>query len=103
MATTKNRGGISEKMVIEKLLEEKWVKRRSSYSLFIGVLVTLIAFLISFALFRNARSFIGVSTILFTTIITCPLINRLLSTEEKRELTKKSFFQKHESIIDFFI
>jgi len=90
-------------MVIEKLLEEKWVKRRSSYSLFIGVLVTLISFSISFALFRNARSFIGVSTILFTTIITVPLINRLLSLEEKRELTKKSFFQKHEAIIDFFI
>jgi len=91
-------------MVIEKLLKEKWVKRRPSYSLFIGVIVTLISFFISFLLFRNARSFIGVSTILFTTIITIPLINKLLNLEEKIELKKKrSFFKKHEAIIDFFI
>jgi len=90
-------------MVVEKLFQNKWIERRSAYSLFIGVILTLLAFGISFFLFRSVKNFIGISTVLFTVIISVPLVNKLLSFEEKVELTKANFFRKHEAIIDFYV
>ena len=91
-------------MVVEELFKARWVEKRASYSLFIGVLFTIISFLTSFLIFRNTPDFIGVSTMLFIVVLAVPVVNKLFDLEERIEIKEGlSFFRKHEHIIDFFI
>ena len=51
----------------------------------------------------STQHFVGISTILFTVILTIPTINRLYAYEEKVETRQKNFFKAHAPVIDFFI
>ncbi|MAE42783.1 hypothetical protein CMO93_03355 [Candidatus Woesearchaeota archaeon] len=91
-------------MVVEELFKTRWAEKRPAYSVFLGVILTIIAFITSYALFRQTPHFIGISTILFIVILVIPTVNKLFDREEKLEVKEKlSFFVKHEHIIDFFI
>ncbi len=91
-------------MVVETFFKAKWADKRSSYSVFLGVFFTLISFITSLLLFRTTPHFIGISTILFSVVLSVPSINRLFDLEEKIEVKQNlSFFKKHEHIIDFFL
>jgi hypothetical protein len=90
--------------MMKKDFRDKWMENKVGYSLYSGVAFTLIGFVTSWLLFKDAPNLIGISTILFTVIISMPFINKLLETEEEIESKeKKSFFKEHEAIIDFFI
>ncbi|MBW2992370.1 stage II sporulation protein M [Candidatus Woesearchaeota archaeon] len=89
--------------MLEFLFKTKWVEKRPTYSLYLGVIATLISFFTSYILFRQAKFFIPIATLLFTVIITLPVINKLFLLEEKKEKKQISFFKKHEAVIDFFI
>ena len=56
-------------MVVEELFKTKWAEKRPSYSLYLGVLLTIISFVTSYLIFNKTPSFIGISTILFTVIL----------------------------------
>lgn len=91
-------------MVVEELFKARWIEKRPTYSIFLGLLFTLISFFTSFLLFKETPNFIGISTILFTVILVVPTVNKLFDIEERIEVKEKlSFFKKHEHIIDFFI
>ncbi len=89
--------------MIEKLFKEKWLEKKHIYSFYMGVIYTIISFFTAWILFQRTPNFIGVATIFFIVILTLPSINKLLSMEEKLEKSKKTFWQKHETILDFFI
>jgi len=86
------------------MFKADWLVKKTQYSVYLGVLCTLIAFATSSLLFSKVPNFIGVATILFAVILTIPSINKVLEFEEKIERRKKScFFSRHRSIISFFI
>ena len=89
--------------MLEFLFKAKWVEKRPAYSLYLGVIATLISFFTSYVLFRQAKFFIPIATLLFTVVITLPAVNNLFLLEEKKEKKKMSFFKKHEAVIDFFL
>lgn len=90
-------------MVFEQLFTPEKIARHPEYSLYLGVVYTLIAFATSYLLFINIPSFVGISTILFTIILTVPLTASLFRYEEQLELKEKGFFKKHKIVTDFFI
>ncbi|MBD3259891.1 hypothetical protein GF371_04655 [Candidatus Woesearchaeota archaeon] len=93
-------------MVFERIITTRKIIHNSSYSLMLGVLFTVIAFATSYVLFYRiaAHHFIGISTILFTVVLTLPTIYSLFKYETREEIIgKASFFQKNRAIIDFFI
>ncbi|NQU97976.1 hypothetical protein HQ533_00775 [Candidatus Woesearchaeota archaeon] len=93
-------------MVVEKIFKASWIEKRPIYSFYLGVFFTLVAFLTSLLLFRSASvsHMIGISTILFTLVLTLPGIGRLFDIEERIEVKENwSFFKEHEEIFDFFI
>ncbi|MFC1801579.1 hypothetical protein ACFLZB_03880 [Nanoarchaeota archaeon] len=90
-------------MVFEQLFNPEKIAKRPEFSLYLGVAYTLVSFLTSYLLFKSVPSFVGISTILFTVILTIPLAVSLFRYEEELELKKDSFFKKHKIVIDFFI
>ncbi|HLC46374.1 MAG TPA: stage II sporulation protein M [Candidatus Nanoarchaeia archaeon] len=97
-------------MVFERLFSADWVERRPTYSLLLGVVFTLIGFGTSMALFHPSGldHLVGISTILFTVIITIPGIVNLFNIEEEIETEEtgsyfKNFFKEHEGVIDFHL
>jgi len=90
-------------MVVEKLFKGKWTERKVLYSLILGVIFSLLGFFTSFLLFKGTPNFIGITTVIFTVLISIPSINKLFEQEEMIETKgKKSFWKEHEGIIDFF-
>ncbi|MFH1054187.1 MAG: hypothetical protein V1740_07245 [Candidatus Woesearchaeota archaeon] len=92
-------------MVIEKI-RYRWIKKKISTSIYIGFFFTLISFIASIILFHksNVRHLVGISTILFTVVLTTPITLRLFQYEELIERkSSKYFLKKHRGIIDFFI
>jgi hypothetical protein len=93
-------------MVFERIITTKKLIHNASYSLFLGVLFTIIAFATSYVLFYRIAShqFIGICTILFTVILALPTVYYLLKYETREEIIGKApFFQRHRAISDFFI
>lgn len=91
-------------MVFEEIFKARWVERRPVYSLYLGVILTLISFFTSYLLFKRTPNFIGISTILFTVVLVGHIVNKLFDIEERIQVKEKlNFFLKHEHIIDFFV
>ncbi|MCK4589824.1 MAG: stage II sporulation protein M [Nanoarchaeota archaeon] len=90
-------------MVFEQLFTPEKITQHPEYSLYLGIIYSLLSFITSYLLFINIPSFIGVSTLLFTVILTIPIAVKLFQYEEKLELKQKSFFKRHKVITDFFI
>ncbi|MBN1157713.1 hypothetical protein JXA85_08905 [Candidatus Woesearchaeota archaeon] len=91
-------------MVVENIFKEKWVEGRPICSLLLGIIVTVLSFIVSFVLFRTSPGFIGISTVLFSVILAVYGVNNLFSLEKKHETKKHlGFFREHEEIIDFFV
>ena len=92
-------------MVLEQLIKTKWAEKKNIYSIFLGIFFTLIAFITSNILFKNAPSFIGVATLFFVVVISIPSIRKLFESEEMIEVRgkKQPFLKEHEAIIDFYI
>ncbi|MBU0472452.1 MAG: hypothetical protein KKF89_04015 [Nanoarchaeota archaeon] len=93
-------------MVVEKIFKARWIEKRPVYSFYLGIFFTLIAFLTSILLFRSSgvSHMVGISTILFTLVLTLPGIAKLFDIEEQIEVKENwSFFKEHEEIFDFFI
>lgn len=91
-------------MVVEELIKARWAEKRPLYSFIMGIFFSALSFLTSWMLFNQTSGFIGISAILFTVILVVPTVNKLFDIEERIEVKKgKSFFKKHEHIIDFFI
>lgn len=90
-------------MVFEQLFTPEKISQHPEYSLYLGVIYSLLSFITSYLLFINIPSFIGVSTLLFTVILSVPIIIKLFQYEERLELKQKNFFKRHRVITDFFI
>ena len=84
-----------------KFLVSKWVEKKTAMSVVLGALFAFLGFVTSYLLFSNTM-FVGIATVLFTVVISMPLISKLFDLEEKLEL-KKSAFRKHEKVFDFFL
>lgn len=93
-------------MVFERIINIRTLIEKRAYCLYLGVIFTIISYIVSFILFNDpsVRHFVGISAILLTVILTLPTVNSLFSYEEKY-LTKikKGFFRKHKFVIDFFL
>ena len=93
-------------MVFESLFDIKTLIANRAYCLYLGVIFTIISYVVSFILFHDpaVRNFIGISTILLTVVITLPIVSSLFTYEERYlTRTKRGFFKKHKFVIDFFL
>lgn len=69
----------------------------------IGFVYGLMSFVISFLLFKDLPRLIGISTVLFVVILITPRINKLIEHEEELKEKKKTFYEKHKNIINFYL
>ncbi len=91
--------------LLVKYLFEEYIKKKifenPTYCLFAGVFFSLFSFATSYFLFK---SFIGLSTILFTVILAMPLITALTRKESGSIKSRKDvFFKRHKPFINFYI
>jgi hypothetical protein len=90
--------------MLEKIFSLKNIRVHLEYPLYLGVVVTVLGFITSYLLFRQVPQVIGISTILFTVMLSIPLMSKLFLYQERKEVRiKHHFFRKHKVIIDFFI
>ena len=81
----------------------KRISKHPEYPLYIGVVITLLSFITSWLLFRRVPNFISISTLMFTVVLSVPIVAGLFTYEEKEVRKRESFFRKHRVIIDFFV
>lgn len=89
--------------MITELFWERWHVQKVSTSFFLGIFAVIISFLTSQIVFDKVPHFIGISTIMFSALLSVPLFSRLLLWEEKQDLKKHNFLKRHEGSFDFYI
>jgi len=88
-------------MVVERLFEKYWKKNVPTFSLILGVVYTIVAYVTSFLLFKP---FIGLATILFTVILALPAVIKLFDSQYEQEKNEgTNFVEKHRTIINFYV
>ena len=78
-------------MVLEKLFPDNWTKNKLRYALLIGIVYSSIAIIISFLLFGKSS---GLISVVLTSLMIMPMLEKLLSKEEKKEERERSFSLK---------
>ncbi|MFT4326016.1 MAG: stage II sporulation protein M [Candidatus Woesearchaeota archaeon] len=89
--------------MILRMFEKHWKDNHGFIALLIGFLFSSLSLLIAQYLFRHNIHLIGTTTIFFTVIFTMPILNHILTEEEKIERKKGNFFKKNDTIIDFYL
>ncbi|MBU1974040.1 MAG: hypothetical protein KKH52_01440 [Nanoarchaeota archaeon] len=75
-------------MVLERLFPKKWTEKKLKYALLIGFVYSSIAILISVLLFGKNS---GLISVVLTSLLILPLLEDLLTKEEKKEEKEKRF------------
>lgn len=83
-----------------KIFNAEKIEVSANYALFAGVFFTIISFITSYLLFRTTRSFVGVGTILFTVVLSLPIVVKFL---ESTGIEERSFFSKMRHLFNFYI
>jgi uncharacterized membrane protein SpoIIM required for sporulation len=79
-------------MVLEHLFPENWAEKRLRYALLIAFVYSSIGIIISVLLFGKNS---GLISVFLTSLLILPLLEDLLSKEEKAEKKEKKFLFKH--------
>jgi len=86
--------------MFEKIFNVEKVESSANYALFAGVFFTIISFITSYLLFKNTAGFVGVGTILFTVILSLPIVFRFF---ESTRVNDPTFFSKMKALFGFYI
>lgn len=87
--------------MFERIFSEKNIESSANYALFAGVFFTIISFVTSHFLFKQTEGFVGVAAILFTVMLSLPIVFAFLKSMDIQK--KKTFFQKSKHLFDFYI
>lgn len=91
-------------MVLDQIFTVKKIIEKPDNALYIGVIYTILSFIVSYLLFINVQHIIGIATILFVVILTTPLIVNLFRYGSKMHGQRKiKFLIKNRVVVDFFI
>ena len=89
-------------MVLEQLLESRWIERRHIYSILLGFLYTLIGYGTSLIFFGKN---VSIAILFITTLLLVPALVKLIGVEERRESSDgmKHFFYDHKEVIEIYL
>jgi len=90
-------------MVLERLLGVKETLKDPIKTFILGVIVSLVALFISYTVFTEST---GLFAVVIITMATMPLMNRVMSYEEKEDeeiMEKSTFFHRYGDIITSYI
>lgn len=86
--------------MFRKIFSAEKIEASANYALFAGVFFTIVSFITSYLLFRKTHSFVGIATILFTVMLSLPIVVKFL---ESASVEEKSFFSKIRHLFNFYI
>jgi hypothetical protein len=78
-------------MVLEKLFPDNWTNHKLRYALLTGFVYSSIAIIISFLLFGKNS---GLISVVLTSLLILPMLEKLLAKDEKKEEKEKKFTLK---------
>tara|TARA_Y100000310_G_scaffold345863_1_gene471769 strand:- start:36629 stop:37450 length:822 start_codon:yes stop_codon:yes gene_type:complete len=87
-------------MVFEVLVNPQKVSGKPWEMFFIGSVYALVGFILGFWVFRSQVSLIMVS---FTAIVSVPFIHSAIETQQSKNFTKGSLYQKHGRMLEVFV
>jgi hypothetical protein len=89
-------------MVLEQLINTKWLQRRPLYAVVLGFIYTLIGSITGFILFRQNFS---ISLLFLITLLLVPSLMNLLNIGEKREKIDgpKKLYRDHKDIFEIYL
>ena len=93
-------------MVLEKLFPKNWAEHKLRYTLLIGIVYSSVSILISFLLFGKNS---GLISVVLTSLLILPLLERLLKKEESQEERERAFSLRHlfrdnkEAVVTYFM
>lgn len=87
--------------MIEQLLSSRWIKNKVFFSIVLGLIYTVVAYLTSKIFFPDS---VSISMLFLIGILLIPTIMKLISFEERRERKEglKHFYKNHRTVIEIY-
>ncbi len=91
--------------MIEQLFKPRWIEKRPLFAFIIGFIYSFISFISAIIIFPKD---LGMASIAFLSILLLPSLNKLISIEEKQELSNrkpsiKAIMKEHYDIIEVYL